>query len=291
MLDVQDDTGDLTRIRFAARFEVDQHHAEQTGELTPLESLVTKAKRHLGPTDYLTFRIECGLEEVRSRRRAAAASADAWDDLYLRASAHLNRLDRVLMRIESFHAQYTRRRGDIEGGIQLYRDALAKRSEALGENTYDTHMTRGNLAFALLDSGEPAYLDEALAILEAEVSYRTTEYGPESEFACRAAGNLGRALVRRYERDVHDGVAEPDTGSLHRALAIATEQISIRDRRNGRTDAFTSNAHLLRAHALLLLDRRDDARTELKFVAAVVEGRRVPVEQDWLAELTARLEQ
>ncbi|MGC5321168.1 hypothetical protein ACPXB5_20795 [Micromonospora arida] len=288
----RENTTDITRLRLTARLEVSRHHADVSGDARGLEELLDETRGLLGATDPLAFRIECALEEMRSRDRSTANSADVWERLQQRACAYLPPHDQTLMRIRSFEAQYIRRRGedgDVDRGITLYRQELERRARLKGEFAYPTSMTRGNLAYALLARGRPADLREAREILEQEVAHRTTAYGPESDFTGLARGNLGRTLLRLHESGPRNSGGEEDDLPT-RALAIADSLKTSRGRRFGRRNNATLSAHLLRAHALLLLGLIDEARTEIRYVRAFVTNRGISIERSWYNELCRRLE-
>lgn len=272
----------------AARYETLMHRAEASGDISGLEVLHADAVRELDPTHGIVFLVECGIEDIRSRTRPVLRSVKVWDRLRERAAAVLEPDDPTLMTIEGFRARHSRRRGrpeDLDAGVEAYRRNWLQRRGSLGEDHYRTRTMRANLAIALRERDGEGDLDEALGILREEIAHRTGRYGEPHPFTWIARLVMAQTLVRAAEK-----AAEPD--DRHRpareAAQIADSLVERRRFRFGVTDLSTLRAHLVHAHALLVLGRVAEAIPEIRHVQARARLTRVPLEPGWAESLLAR---
>ncbi|RKS77157.1 hypothetical protein BZB76_2532 [Actinomadura pelletieri DSM 43383] len=272
----------------AARYETLMHRAEAAGDVSGLETLQADAERELGPTHRIVFLVECGIEDIRSQTRPVLHSVQVWNRLSERAAAVLSPDDPTLMTIEGFKARHGRRRGrpeDLDAGVEAYRRNWLRRREGLGEDHYRTRTMHANLAVALRERDGEGDLDEALGILREEIAHRTERYGELHPFTWIARLVMAQTLVRAAEKAVR-----PD--ERHRyaweAARVAELLIGRRRFRFGVADLSTLRAHLVHAHALLMLGRADEAIPEIRHVRARAMLTRVPLEPGWPEWLLAR---
>jgi hypothetical protein len=264
-------------------------YASDTGDLGPLEDLHQRVARKddVGPST--AFRVECELEAQRSQSREVAISAQVWADMAGRAGeAGLLAIDPTYMSIRSYHAQYVRRRGgpgDRARGAAMYEEEYRLRCAALGPDDPRTATAHANLALALRDRGEPGDLARARAMLEEETLNRFRIYGANHPFSWIAQVIFAQTLVRMAE--VADDRNER-RDLAQEAADVAHALLDSRRRRYGDSDGSTLRAHVVHAHALLVLGRKESAINELRTVQLAENSSVGDIDPGWTDLLLAR---
>jgi hypothetical protein len=264
-------------------------YASDTGDLGPLEDLHQKitCRDDVGPST--RFRVECELEAQRSQSREVAISSRVWANMAHRAAgAGLSAIDPTHMSIRSYHAQYVRRRGgpgDRARGTAMYEEEYRFRCAALGPDDPRTATAHANLALALRERDEPGDLALARAMLEKETLNRFRIYGANHPFSWIAQVIFAQTLVRMAE------VAEDESERrdlAQEAADVAHALLDSRRRRYGDSHGSTLRAHLVHAHALLVLGRKESAIKELHAVQVAENSSAGNVDPGWTDLLLAR---
>jgi len=278
----------LTRPRLAG--------ADRPGHPDHLSDLYEAAARDLGPADPLTFEVEVEHQQALDAGRGIEESALAWRDLHDRAVDALGDADRVTGVIHSLLIRHERRRGgpaDLDAGVDRYRRQAQDRRESLGARDRSTHISRANLAVALRDRGRPRDLAEAKEILGHEARERAAEFGPNDPFCWTAEVVLAQTLLLEAELELEGEGERPGararaTALAERALVLIEPRVADRQRRYGNAGVVTLQAKLVGAHARILLNRYDEARTLVLYVQAVATRTRVWLVPGWVNGLLAR---
>ena len=264
-------------------------HTSETGELGPLEDLHRRVAGHDEIDLSVRLRIECELEAQRSRIREVAASVQTWEDLIHRATAAgLPAADPAFMSIRSYRAQYIRRRGgpgDRALGAAMYEVEYRLRYGALGPDDPQTATAHANLALALRDRGESGDLALARSMLEKETLNRIRIHGANHPFSWIAQVIFAQTLVRTAEVEKDESERH---GLAQEAADVTRALLDSRRRRYGDSDGSTLRAHLVHAHALLILGREASAIRELRAVQAAEGQSAGDVDPGWSDLLLAR---
>lgn len=264
-------------------------HASETGEFGPLDDLHRRVAGQDGIGLSARLRIECELEAQRSRTREVAASVRVWENLTRRAAAAgLPATDPTFMSIRSYRAQYIRRRGgpgDRARGAALYEEEYRLRHAALGSDDPRTATAHANLALALRDRGEPGDLALARSMLEKETLNRIRIHGANHPFSWIAQVIFAQTLVRMAEAEKDESERR---GLAQEAADVTHALLNSRRRRYGDSDGSTLRAHLVHAHALLVLGQEESAIRELRAVQAAERRSAADLDPGWTDLLLAR---
>lgn len=230
---------------------------QKTESLEAMRELHDQAVAELGPNNRPTLLIGLAIEEALSSNRPAAESRAAFEDLALQCQINLRASDRIAMSVRSLLAQYTRKAGDLDGGIGLYRQELALRERMFEVDGYHTCMLRANLAVALRFRGRRRDLDEAERLTDEEVEVRQRRWGPDHAFTWVAMmGKVNHLLLMAEGSARRKADRQAAAGE---ALLLASEIADRRARRLGPRHTGTIRALRAKARCLLVLGETERA--------------------------------
>ena len=193
------------------------------------------------------------------------------------------------MAIRSRHAQYTGRSGgpaDLDEAVRLCREEWHRCRDGLGADHYWSQSAAADLATALRERGGTEDLVESLRILRGQISQRHHQYGGDHPFTCTAKAALAHTLVSLAELD---GGAEAARYATE-AAEITGMLADLRRDYLGRDDAASLRAHLIHAHAQILLGDPRGAIREIRYVKAVARRTGICPGEGWADSLIAKAE-
>lgn len=213
--------------------------------LSGIAALAKEASADLGPDHPVTLEIEVRHQQaLATDDQSPATSALALGALHDRCEEALPLLHPVVRSVRATWAQYIRKSGDVDQGVELYRRELDLRLRAYGSDAYATCLARLNLAVALRDRGRPDDLTESAGLGEEEIAIRLRAFGEDHAFTWVAQASL---LTLRLD---HAEQLVPDEGDWV-ARDLVTGASDTRLRRQGRFG---------RHHELTLRSARSEAR-------------------------------
>jgi len=188
---------------------------------------------------------------ARGMETGSAAELEQAMDLYRKALADTSVplsgqfRGNALHNLAACHLQRASRPEDIELAIDLFQQALEVPERAADPLRWA--MSQYSLAGALIEQPSPGREDVERAIRAAEAALELLNQVTAEEHWAKACGNLGHALVRRYQL-APDG--EGEIADLHRAVEALETRLSLSERTNGTTQP--PRVSLTIAYALLV---------------------------------------
>jgi len=250
-----------------------------------LESLHCQAKAQLGREHPLSLLIEYHLNYHVGPARPVEQSLTVWSDLRDRARMHLPDCHPTAMAIRACHARCLSRRGqpgDLDRVVDLLR---AEVDRGVRRAVHDDWIgvARADLAMALLERGRFGRFDPRLRqrdadadvaaareMTESELDRRSMEHGSDHPFVWDVRALLGSALLAAAQRA--SGFQQQILGK--EVLTLSEDLIQHDWRRTSRHTMRALRGQLLRAEALSVLQRAEDAEAEARL--ASVLARRYP---------------
>jgi hypothetical protein len=255
------------------------------GSAAHLGALHQEAADGLGPGHHVTLLVECKLNIQRGLTLPVEDSLALWTDLVDRASCSLAEGHPTLMAIRSEYARCLSRRGqpgDLDRVVEMRRQDVDRCiNGGVGDDW--TGAARADLAAALTERARygpddpgvaavsaDADLSCARILLDDEIARRTDSHGPDHRFTWNA---------RTVQCELLLALAERCEGEQRRALGMQAlslaEAIGHQDwHRSASHTASALHGQVLRAEALLVLDRPREAESEARLAAVLARGYR-----------------
>jgi len=245
-----------------------------------LELLHREAEAALGREHPLSLLVEYHLNYHLGPSRPVEQSLTVWADLRDRARLHLSECHPTAMAIRACHARCLSRRGqsgDLDRVVDLLRAEVDRR---VRRDVHDDWIgvARADLAVALLDRGRFGRFDPRLRqrdadadiaaareMIESELDRRVNEHGPEQAFVWDIRALLGSALLAAAQRA--SGFQQQMPGK--EVLALSEDLIQLDWQRTSRHTLRALRGQLLRAEALSLLHRTEDAEAEARLASVL----------------------
>ncbi|MEV6417307.1 hypothetical protein [Kribbella sp. NPDC051718] len=216
-----------------------------------LRAICSTAGRQFGDTALVTLEAKYMVIYHEAKNHDAATTAARFAELAATCERCLGPEAYLTRRSSLVRAQFVRKSGDPEG-ISLYEEELAHRERVDGPSAWLSRLARLNLAVALRDRGELNDLNRADQIVERELTERAAEYGEEHPRTIVALANKALLLLALVDGG-HVG------GDAEQALQLATDVVRVRETVLGPLHESTLNGQMIRAHALIALQRCDEA--------------------------------
>jgi hypothetical protein len=245
-----------------------------------LESLHCQAKALLGREHPLSLLVEYHLNYHVGPARPVEQSLAIWSDLRDRARMHLPECHPTAMAIRACHARCLSRRGqpgDLDRVVDLLRAEVDRRVRR-GVHDDWIGVARADLAMALLERGRFGRFDPRLRqrdadadvaaareMIDSELDRRRKEHGSEHPFVWDVRALFGSALLAAAQRA--SGFQQQILGE--EVLTLSENLIQHDWQRTSRHTMRALRGQLLRAEALSVLQRTDDAEAEARLASVL----------------------
>jgi tetratricopeptide (TPR) repeat protein len=195
------------------------------GELETLLGEVTKAERHYEEAIWLAERsrddevtVEAAdqLVSIVGYSQGRYREAERWAEL---ANAVLQRLGPGHDILNAWRANNLamvyHREGRLEDALAMFKEAVATKTRALGENHFDVALSMDNLAIELFEMGR---LDEAIARNRRALEIYRKTLGPDHPSMAVSLGNGAEFMSARGRYAEAQTMADSALASLERSL-------------------------------------------------------------------------